>query len=106
MCTEEQKAQELTLLQQIAKLLDSRTPIDRTIQISDNAPWTMDYMGFKHVFLWLPAAYTLSIGEYGSGPVQAQVWVNLGLRPGTQLKTSGQSTLVPVILRFTDEEVP
>lgn len=107
MCTEEQKDKEIATLEKIAKLLDSRHPVDTTILLDDTRPWTVDYRGFKHIFLWIPgSALTLVCGEYGTGPVQAQVWVNLGFRAGTNITTSGQSSNVPIIVRFTDEEVP
>ena len=96
----------LKSLEKIEKLLTPRLPIDKTIVINDNQPWVMDYREYKHVFMWLPQALTLVMGEYGSGPVQAQVWINVGLRPGTKITTSGQATSVPIVLRFTDEVVP
>lgn len=96
----------LKFLESIDKKLSLRTPIDKTIMINDNQPWVVDYAGYRHIFMWLPSALTLIMGEYGSGPVQAQVWINLGLRPGTKITTSGQTSAVPIILRYTDEVVP
>jgi len=104
MCSDQQHAE---LMQALARLAPAHTgPIDQDIMISDNNPWRMDYRSYKHVFMWLPSTLTLVMDDYGSGAVQAQVWINLGLRPGTSIKTSGQSTLTLVRLRFTDEEIP
>jgi len=81
-------------------------PVDLDIQVCDTKPWTMSYRGYRHVFMWLPLALTLNLGEYGTGPVQAQVWINLGLKPGTTLVTSGQATPTEIRLRFTNESIP
>ncbi len=99
----------LKMLERIEKLLaqkSPKSPIDQTIMLSDGQGWQMDYRGRKHVFLWSPEATNLKLGEYGTGPIQAQVWINLGIRTGIKIFTSGQATPVPVVLRFTDEVIP
>lgn len=107
MCTQDQHNDEMTRLDAIEKLLTPKRPVDQNIQISSTEFWTVDYRGFKHVFLWLPTSQTLSFGDYGSGVVPAQVWTNLGLQPGTpMLAPNATSGTILVKLRFTDEVIP
>lgn len=106
MCSDDQHREKMDKLDGIAKLLTHRDPYDQDIQISDAQKWPLDYKGYRHVFMWCPTALTLNLGLYGTGPVQAQVWVNLGLKPNTEIFTSGQTAPVTVRLRFTDEVIP
>jgi len=105
MCTDEQHQDRLQVLKNILKNL-ARDPVDIVININDNKPWTVDYQGYQHIFLWIPGnALSMNMGEYGTGTVAAQVWINLGFKAGTVIKTSGQTTNVPLILRFTNEVI-
>lgn len=106
MCTDEQHSEKMAALGRIQKLLQNRDPFDMDIQISDSQGWPLDYHNRKHVFMWCPTTLTLNLGLYGTGLVQAQVWINLGIRPGIEIFTSGQASPVTVILRFTDEVIP
>ncbi len=102
MCTDDQHAELLAALKQLAP----REPSYKTILISDTQGWQLDYAGYKHLYMWLPSSLTLNFGEWGTGSVQAQVWIDVGIKPGIKLFTSGQATLVPVMLKFSDEVVP
>lgn len=82
--------------------------IDQTVQISATQPWVVDYHERQHVFMWLPGnALTLSFEDYGSGVVNPQNWVNLGVPTGIRVFapqiTSGTT---PIMLRFTDSIIP
>lgn len=91
----------------LRKQLLPRLPEDVDIQFSDKKPWVIDYRGFKHIFLWLPVQQTLSAQEYGSSVTPAQIWINVGFRPGTQVTTVGNgTTTILAILRYTDEVIP
>lgn len=107
--TTEQRLATLELLTaKITKiLLQEREPIDQTVFVSSSQPWTVDRRNRKHVFLWIPGnALTLSFEDYGSGVVNAQQWINVGIPNGIKMLASGQSTAVQILLRFTDEEIP
>lgn len=107
MCSDEQHKQTLDALARIERATKKRTPDDQSIMVSDTQPWKLDYKGYRHVFMWLPAiALTMDFGEYGSGPVGIQQWFNLGMKPGYDVKTIGQATPTKIILRFTDESIP
>lgn len=106
MCDSPELLKKLDELIKILQPSPLKTATNQTILMNDNQPWVVDYKDFKHIFMWLPTQLTLVMGEYGQGTVQAQVWINLGLRPGTKIVTSGQSSATPIILHFTDEVVP
>ena len=113
MCSEEQHQEKMAALTAIEKtlaaLIKGRTPQDLpVIMIADTQPMALSYHDRKHVFLWIPstAGLTLSMGQFGTGFVPGQVWINLGVREGTQIKTVGQVTPTPIYLRCTDEVVP
>lgn len=106
MCSDDQHKEHMAALKRIEDRLRYRLPTDQLIMLSDTQGWTMDYRGYKHVFLWSPQPINLNLGEYGTGPIQAQVWLNLGIRTGIKIFTSGQASPISLILRFTDEEIP
>ena len=109
MCDEKISLQQLDTLQQIERLLLSMAylpPIDMTVQISANQPWTIDYHERSHIFVWFPTTQTVSFEDFGSGTMQGQVWTNLGLPPGVRMYATGTSTTVPMMLRFTNEVIP
>src|SRR5690242_14063588 len=94
MQTLEQRLATLELLQtKLLKIeLQKREPIDQSVFISAQRPWIVDYRNRKHCFLWLPStALTLSFEDYGSGVVQPQTWVNLGIQPGIRVFAVGQA---------------
>jgi hypothetical protein len=101
MCDETRK-----ILEDLKELIQGRPPIDDHVTISSVKPWQIDYRERKHVFIWLPTTQTLSFEEFGSGPVQAQVWVNLGMPPGTRVYAPNSSSLIDMMIRCTDEEIP
>lgn len=104
MCTDEQNQKLLDALSKLAPA--KREPRFQTIMLSDIQGWSMDYYGYKHLYMWLPTALTLNLGEWGTGPVQAQVWINVGIKSGVKIFTSGQTTPVAIELKFSDEVVP
>ena len=107
MCTDEQHKEKMDALHRIERLLTHRAPQDTTVMISDTQPWKVDTRGYKHLFMWIPgASLTMNFGEYGSGPVQSQAWVNIGMHGGYDIVTVGQSSPVPIKLRFTNEVIP
>lgn len=98
---------ELTQIKLLKAVLQERAPIDTSIFISATRPWIVDYRNRKHCFLWLPSvALTLSFEDYGSGVVQPQNWVNLGMPTGIRILAPGQLTDTQILLRFTDEPIP
>lgn len=99
MCSDSQHTEMMTAL---AALQDKQPDYD-LFQLSDTRDWKLDYRGYRYCYLWLPSsALTLSFGDYGSGTVQPLQWVNLGFRPGTVIKTSGQANPVTIHLLFSD----
>ena len=90
----------------LEEVLITRTPIDMTVQISATQAWPVDYRNRKHVFLWLPVGLTLSFEDFGSGPVAAQQWVNVGIPPGTRMLAPGQANPTYIMIRCTDEVIP
>lgn len=105
MCDSPELIKKLDELIKVLQPSPLKTPTWQTIMISDTQGWQMDYKDYKHVYLWLPNALSLNLDIYGTGPVQAQVWINLGIKPGIKIFTSGTASPVPVILKFSDEEV-
>jgi hypothetical protein len=105
MCTEgEHKTHKL--LDTIRELIDGRPPLDDHVVISSVKPWNVDYKERKHVFIWLPTTQTLSFEEYGTGTVQAQVWINLGMPHGIKVLAPSATGTVDMMIRCTDEEIP
>ena len=93
----------LEALQSIQAQLKDRQTDFATIEISDFRDWKLDYRGYRYCYFWLPsAAYTLSFDEYGQGTVQPQVWTNLNMRPGTVIKTVGQTNPVAIQVAWSD----
>jgi len=110
MCSDDQHAAHMSRLagikQELHTLISGRVPDWRIAMISDTQPWTMDYKGYKHVFLWIPGSpLTLNLGDFGTGLINNQQWINLGLPIGTNILTSGQATPVEIRLKFTDEVI-
>ena len=92
----------------IAKLKkDPRTPEDQMYMVSATKAYVLDYKERSHIFLWLPtSSLTLSFEDYGSGVVQAQVWVNIGFPQGLQVLAPNNATNTPIFIRCTDEVMP
>lgn len=88
--------------------VQARLPIDFPIQLSATMPWSVDYKNRKHVFLWLPSSQTLSFEDYGTGVVQAQIWVNLGMPNGLKVYAPSVPSASPIyaMIRCTDEIIP
>jgi hypothetical protein len=101
MCDETRK-----ILEDLKELIQGRPPIDDHVAISSVKPWEVDYRERKHIFIWLPVAQTLSFEEFGTGLVPAQTWINLGMPTGTRVYASGSSSLIDMMIRCTDEEIP
>ncbi len=101
--------EKLDTLKQIERLLLAATkypPIDQTVQFSATQPYIVDYKERRHIYVWLPVAQAVSMEDYGSGTLLAQVWINLGLQEGTRIFATGSSTTVPMIVRCSDEVIP
>ena len=83
------------------------TPEDQMYMISATKAYVLDYKERKHLYMWLPtSSLTLSFEDYGSGVVQAQVWVNIGFPQGLQVLAPNNATNVPIFIRCTDEVIP
>jgi hypothetical protein len=103
MCTDKQHDEKIELL----KKIDGRPPIDDHIVVSSVRPWYVDYRERKHIFIWLPTTQTLSFEEFGSGTVQAQIWINIGMPAGIKmLAPNVTSGTIDVMIRCCDEELP
>jgi len=97
----------LKCLEDIASSLkQEREPIDATVMVSNTQPYVVDYRNRKHIFVWFPTAQTISVDDYGTGPVQAQVWINLGLQQGTRLLITSVTAPTEIFIRCTDEIIP
>lgn len=97
----------LNTLQEIHEsILQKRDPIDQTIMASSTQPWVVDYRNRKHIFLWFPTAQTVSFEDFGTGPVTAQVWMNIAMPPSTRMFITSSSALVEFMVRYTDEIIP
>lgn len=87
-------------------LTEKRDPIDQTIMASNTQPWVVDYRNRKHIFIWFPTAQTIQFDDYGTGPVQAQVWMNIGMPQGTRMFITSATGLTEFMVRCTDETIP
>lgn len=85
---------------------ENREPIDNTLVASNTQPWIVDYRNRKHIFLWFPTAQTLSFDDYCTGPVQAQVWMNIGMPQGTRMFITNATGPTEFMVRWTDEVIP
>jgi hypothetical protein len=83
----------------------SREPIDKLVQINDTTPYIIDYRERKHIYLWSPNVLTLSFEDFGTGSISPRVWNNLGMPSGIRVLTVGQTVLVPIFIRCTDESI-
>jgi hypothetical protein len=111
MCTDHEKRVENTLfniLERIEAATIHRPPIDDMVQLSSTKPYVIDYKERRHVYIWLPStALALSFEDYGSGTVQPQIWVNLGMPQGIKVfATAITSGTTPIFIRCTDEVIP
>ncbi len=109
MCTDEQHAQKMALLQRIdlhlETLIRGRKPQGRTHMISDTQGFFLDYQDRRHLYLYSETALTLNLQNYGTLPVPAKAWTNIDYPEGLQVFTSGTPTPVPISLRATDEVI-
>lgn len=98
------------VVRQLKEIIVGRPAIDLpTTFISSTQFWTIDYKERKHVFIWLPVSATLSFEDWGSGTVQAQVWVNIGIPAGVRVfaPNNVQATNpLQINVRCTDEVIP
>lgn len=94
----------LLLLSQAA--LEKRSPIDQTIMASNTQPWVVDYRNRKHIFIWFPSAQSISFDDFGTGPIQAQVWINIGMPQGTRMFITTATGPTEFMIRCTDETIP
>ena len=107
MCDSEQHDAQMKVLRDILHHQEYHQPDWRIAMISDTQPWIMDYKGYRHVYLWIPGnPLTFNLGDFGTGLVANQQWINLALPIGLEIKTSGQTTPVEIRLKFTDEVIP
>ena len=106
MCTDEQHAEKMAKLDHLIECLEYVGPEDKQISISDTIPWTVNYQGRRHIFLFSATTLTLVLQDYGQLTLTQNTWVNLGIRPGTQVVTTGQATPVTVLVRATNEVIP
>ncbi len=105
---EEQILEELQHLNtNLHTIIEGRPPIFSAVQLSSTMPYIIDYKERKHVYIWLPSsALALSFEDYGSGTVQAQVWVNLGLPEGIRVFATNQTSgTTPLYIKCTDEVI-
>lgn len=111
MCSEDFQQKQLDLLQKILDAtrltVSNRPQIDETYQVSDTqSNWYLDYKNRKHIYVWSPNALTFKLApDQGTISMGANEWLDFSFRPGTQIFTSGQATLVPVYVRCTDETI-
>ena len=110
MCTDQQHSEKLDALERIIErqqtLIKGRTPVPFLIMISDTQEWKMEYHGRKHVYFWIPGApVSLNLGDFGTGPVQNQTWINIAMPEGLPITTSGQATPIEIRVRCTDEVI-
>lgn len=106
MCTDEQHAEKIAKLEKLIKCLEYVGPEDKQVMLSDTVPWTVDYQGRRHLFLFSSISLNLVLQDYGTLTLTANAWTNLGIRQGTQVFTSGQSSAVPLLVRATNEVIP
>ena len=111
MC-EEYQLQTIELLREIRELLVGyliyRDPLDSILQASATTPFFLDYKERRHLFVWNPnqSAVTLLLEDYGSLSVAPSVWTALPFPTGMRIFLSGQTYLLPLMLRCTDSQVP
>lgn len=89
----------------------TRPLLDVGARIDDSNEVTIDKQGYAHVFLLSPTALTIVPGGIpGDNSLQlsalANQWLNVTFDDGVALKTSGQATVVNIILRYTNEVIP
>jgi hypothetical protein len=101
MCTDSQHKEKIDLLKQLV----GNSPIDGTYQISSTRPYSLDYKERKYIYLWSTHDLTLSLEELGNLPISAGNWINLSLSPGMRIFAVNQTTLVPVFIRCTDDQI-
>jgi len=89
------------------QLIAGRPPIFSVEQLSSTRPYIIDYKERKHVYIWLPSSsLALSFEDYGTGTIQAQVWINLGLPEGIRVfATAITSGTTPMYIKCTDEVI-
>ena len=83
-----------------------RSHIDQTVQIGALTPYIVDYKQRAHIFIWSPTSISLSIEDYGTGTIPAQIWLNIGIRSGTSIfAPSFTTSTTPLMIRCTDEVI-
>ena len=95
-------------LETLIVLLDQQnreqSPIDHDEQISASQAYVVDYKNRKHVYIWSPTTIQLSVEDFGTGTIQPQVWLNIGVPQGTRItapSVTGTTTYIKV--RCTNE---
>lgn len=85
---------------------NTREPFYETVGISSSAPIVLDYRDRKHIFIWSANSLTISLEDIGTLSLSANAWTNISFRPGLNLLATGQSSVVYVLIKQTDETVP
>ena|SRR5258708_2923341 len=94
----------------LKKLYDERTnhraPFDTMIGISATQSWSLDYRDRKYVFVFSAQTLSLGMGDLGNVNLPAGTWTNISFRPGTIITAVGQTGLVYIAIKQSDDGLP
>jgi hypothetical protein len=91
-------------LQLIRKAIqEARDPVDFAIQLSTTMPWVVDYRNRKHLYIFSPIALTISLEDYGTLTLQANVWHNFDFPASMRIFATNQTSPVYAYIKATDE---
>ena len=94
----------------LKKLYDERTghraPFDIMIGLSSTVGWSLDYRDRKYVFIFSAQTLSLNLGDLGNLNLPAGTWTNISFRPGTIITATGQTNLVYVAIKQSDDSLP
>jgi hypothetical protein len=94
----------------LRKLYDERTGLrpsfNTMVGLSSTVSWSLDYRGRKYVYIFSAQTLSLSLEDLGNLNVAAGMWVNISFRAGTIILATGQSNLIYVAVKQTDDPLP
>lgn len=89
----------------VALQIEARKPINDIAQISSTRPYTLDYKGRKHVFVYATSPLSLTIPGLGSYVLPSAEWTNLPFQEGAKI-TCSETSDQRLLIRCTDEVIP
>lgn len=102
MCDSPELLHALERLEKVIKREDKPAYVDQTYQVSDTQGFTLDYQGYRFLFVYSGTPLFFLLGET-TYPIPENIWTPLQFKQGFKVFTSGTSSPVGIRVRATDD---